>query len=329
MRFKSILCTILFLVAFYGSCLCVNSPSAITYVLNRGRFGDHLLNYSKAKWVEYQDDILFFYTPFKYSNMLKMHELENVYTKGVNRRFKRSFRLNKIKNFRIKKEASCLYISNCYALIDIDWSDSDFVKELKRTISPVIPIPKPHVPEGYISVAVHVRKGGGYDEPLMSDSDANKKGHRLGYFADEVYPLKFPPDSYYIESIKKLYGMLNKSPLYVYVYTDDKNPRRIVDKFKKQLTGLDITFSCRESGNHHDKNVIEDFFGMTYFDCLIRSGSHFSFFADVIGDYLVVIYPEHAFWKDGELIVDQVKAKIRENNFYKVLNVEDIEKVTF
>ncbi|MFC1841575.1 hypothetical protein ACFLYA_00720 [Candidatus Dependentiae bacterium] len=297
---------------------CKNNSSAITYVLNRGRFGDHLLNYCKAKWISYKYDIPFFYVPFKYSDRLKIGDIENVCHSGLERNFKRKFRFEKKTDVKVDRENSCLYISNCYALINVDWDDKDFIGEIKKTISPKISIPKHDIPKDRISVAVHVRKGGGYDEPLLKDPDANKRGQRFGYFADKVYPIKFPPDSYYIEQIRKMYELLDNVPLYVFIFTDDHTPKRIVEKFEKNLCDLDIVFSCRGSGNHHDKNVIEDFFGMTQYDCLIRNGSHFSFFADVIGEFKVVIYPEDAYWKDGEIVIDNVKVKINKSCYARI-----------
>ncbi len=63
------------------------------------------------------------------------------------------------------------------------------------------------------------------------------------------------------------------------------------------LRDYPITFGCREKGNRHDANQMEDFFGMMEFDCLIRSVSNFTLMHTVIGDYLAIITPKHCMWR--------------------------------
>ena len=63
-------------------------------------------------------------------------------------------------------------------------------------------------------------------------------------------------------------------------------------KFQKALQNPRITFDCRINDNGHNANVLEDFFSMMDFDCLIRPGSHFSRFVQRLGNNKVVIYPE-------------------------------------
>lgn len=304
---------------FYtANIFCMSNISAITYKTADGRFGDSLLNYSKAKWLSYKNNLDFYWLPFEYSDSLRICELEKIYISGMEKKYKKVVRFYEDNEFKlglqdavkIDMQSSCFYISNYYANIIVDWEDKKFTSELKKTIAPIFEIKKQKLPGDRVSVAVHVRKGGGLDEPLVLDSEANKRSPRWGYFADERFPLKFPPDSYYIEQIKKLYQILNKAPLYVYIFTDDHDPLRIVSKYEKLLVGLDIKFDCRRSRNSHDSNVVEDFFTMTQFDCFIRNGSNFSFMVDVIGDFFIVISLEKACWEGNSWVASDIKVKI-------------------
>jgi len=53
---------------------------------------------------------------------------------------------------------------------------------------------------------------------------------------------------------------------------------------------------------------LEDFFGMTKFDCLIRPISYYSSMVELIGNFKIVIYPEDGTWIEKDrLIIDKVK----------------------
>ncbi|MFC1842073.1 hypothetical protein ACFLYU_00235 [Candidatus Dependentiae bacterium] len=322
--YKLFLILLNFVCYFYGARLLAFSKddvlykgntSAITYKLG-GRLGDQLITYIKAKWLSYKYNIPLYFSFSKYLGELKISKIDLEFNEEIKRKFNKVLYLkiagSRLRNSKygyggrsqskfnmIEPEANVLYVSNHYANVNIDWNDKNFIKELKRTICPIEKIDKPEIPESCISVAVHVRKGGGIDLPLC-----------LKQYADKLWPLKFPPDEYYIVQIRKLYKMLNKSSLHVHIFTDDRNPKRIVEKYKKELNIGNITFSCREKGNSHGKNVVEDLILMTYYDCQIRSLSNFAIIPDIIGDFFVVIYPEHGYWRNNKLIIDKVKVRI-------------------
>jgi len=298
------------------------ASGGITDSPHRGRFGDCLLSYMGTKWLSYKKNIQFFYYPFAYSDSLMISKLESKYTADIKKSFAKVIQLRKNNFSSLGSNNSTLYITNYYLNLDyadIDFNEEKFIKELKKTIAPIIEIQKHHLPVDRISVAVHVRKGGGFDKPLLSEShstltDVRGKQHD---YVDVGYPLKFPPDDFYIKQLKFLYHKLDK-PLFVYIFTDDKNPSRIVERYKQDLCDLDITFSCRDSGNKHNANVLEDFFAMNQYDCLIRSASNFSYCADIIGDFFISIYPEHGFWKSGKLIMDDIRVKVNPKSFCKI-----------
>ncbi|MCA9770072.1 hypothetical protein KC460_01750 [Candidatus Dependentiae bacterium] len=57
----------------------LQSKSAITYTTVRGRTGDHIIKYAKAKWVAHKYAIDFLYKPFPYSEQLNLHDIEKQY----------------------------------------------------------------------------------------------------------------------------------------------------------------------------------------------------------------------------------------------------------
>jgi hypothetical protein len=120
-------------------------------------------------------------------------------------------------------------------------------------------------------------------------------------------PLKLPPVSFYKEQIKHLYEMFKGRPLYVHIFTDDENPQKLLKECEEFTQGLDITYGCRSDTNTHDTNVLEDFFEMTRFSCLIRPDSNFSIIVGKIGDFMIEISPVHFTWLSSEVgHVDQV-----------------------
>jgi len=288
--------------------------SAITYALNRGRFGDNLITYIKAKWISYKYSIPLLIKSFNYSEELTLNRIEKQYTSDLRKNFTRIIKFEKKSNVKIEKEKPYLYISTYNSNITFDKNDKTFINILKKTIAPQKQYKKHNIPKNRISVALHVRKGGGFDLPLLSS--INKKNKKTKY-ADKCWPLKFPPDEYYIDQIKKICNILNNAPLHIHIFTDDPNPLQILEKYKKSVEHLNITFSCRMEGNKHDKSVLEDFFSMTQYDCLIRSASNFSACADIIGNFLISIYPKNSHWENNKLIIDEVQIQTNLNNHNK------------
>jgi hypothetical protein len=120
-------------------------------------------------------------------------------------------------------------------------------------------------------------------------------------------PLKLPPMSFYKDQIRHIYDLLKQQPLYVHIFTDDKDPVKLMQECQEFTKDLNIEYGCRTDSNTHDSNVIKDFFEMTKFDCLIRPESNFSIVAAKISDFMIEISPTHFTWSaEGVGHVDQV-----------------------
>lgn len=126
-------------------------------------------------------------------------------------------------------------------------------------------------------------------------------------FSDREHPTRFPPLQFYIDQIKFLYKNLNNRPLFIHIFTDHPKPQMLVDEIKKHIDAPNITYSYRQEGNSHDNNILDDLFAMMEFDCLIRPGSSYSKFAQLLGKHKIIIYPAKTTWiEEKKLLVNEV-----------------------
>lgn len=282
--------------------------SAVTYTFSGGRFGDNLLAYSRAKYIACLYDIPLLYIPFPYSDHLMMHNHEISLTQEKINQFKKVVNYKDVKGI-IDPEADLLYVvpffpesvyeRNCPRnpyLFDVDWDQTQFKKELQRMIQPIKALNLLPLPSDMVTIAVHVRIGTGFDIlPWQNYADMTKG-----------QPLKWPPLSFYIEGLQKISALFPDQKIYAYIFTDHDKPCEIKDYFVKAFCNNQIIFDCREVNNKHNANVLEDFFSLTQFDCLIRPDSNFSVMAEKIADYKVLIAPWHASQQDGQVIIDEI-----------------------
>jgi hypothetical protein len=253
--------------------------SAVTYDFNGGRLGDNFASFARAKWISYKCDIPLLYKPFPFSDQLVLHETEKLFDDTDLHNFKATITLKKFSYNQIQKNAENLYITKYQLKMPENiFADQIFMAKLKKLLTPIFLKEKVPMHKKRANVAIHVRTGGSFLP------DANRVNRQ---------PLRFPPHLFYIDSIRSLYQII-KQPLYVYIFTDDVNPAKLALEFLKELNDIDIEFGYRKDANDHDINVIEDFCAMTKFDYLIRPKSHFSIWAQRLGNPKIVIYPRKA-----------------------------------
>ena len=264
------------------------TSKATAYVasaLDTSRFGDQLISHFNAFWVSSRYRIEMVYRPFDFSDQLSLSKAHPVlfnnrdlqtYTKK--RRFKGDVEAaNKL--FREKPKENTLFLVSFFSQVFDDWEDEDFRKKLGELVKPLIPIKPFHFPKGHVSVAMHVRKGGGFDSQTVIESMRTK----------------FPPNSFYLNGLKQLADHFNNLPLYLHIFTDDPHPVNIREKFEQEIKkwGIKnpIQFGCRVSDNRHDANVLEDFFAMMECDCMIRPNSSFSQAAAAVSGPIFEVTP--------------------------------------
>ncbi len=300
----------------YGTELVMPSHG-VTYTLSGGRLGDNLMAYMHAKWISYHYGIPLIYKPFPLSDLFVFDDIEIKWTQNIQAAFNFQVEFKQYQNIDmfIKKvffldqvlyiipyfpESNWELTANAhrdpyFPYFRVSWKDPEFHAFLKTLIVPKKPIAPMVLPTDKITVAVHIRRGGSYEGEDTA----------LGF------PLKFPPDEFYLDQLRKLYYIFDEQPFYVYLFTDDEDAGTIKKKYQQTLADLDIKFDCREEGNRWDANVLEDFFALTQFDCAIHGESNFSVCAGFLADYKVEILPKTFHKIDKKVYIDEVTMKIK------------------
>lgn len=244
-----------------------------------GRFGDNLLSYLHAKWLSLQNQIPVLYEPFPYSSELVLDEKEDRGSPNL-RPF--PYRMG----MRLDPNLPFVYICPFFPAFEeeqreggwpsfpVDWKNLEFRKASLEMIAPKKKMQLSLPPPGMIGVAVHVREGGGYDTDHTRLYD----------------PLKLPPLHFYIEAIRKIAEIFPQREIYCRIFTDAINPSLIAETIKKAAPPQ-VHVDFRAEGNHHTKNVLEDFFSLFEYNVLIRPRSNFSVIPSLLRDYAIVCYP--------------------------------------
>lgn len=276
---------------------------AVTYNFSGGRFGDNLIAYFHARWIAHIFDIPFLYRPFPYSDHLMMHVTdEQLDEEGIAQRFKKVTTLEKDIQLTIERDQPTLYVipyfpeslfeHECWEFpyFTVDWNDAAFHALMHAAVQPRVPIAPLSLPADGVTIALHIRAGGGFD----------------GAHAQKTWPLKFPSLEYYGEQLAYIAQQYTGRKIYVYLFTDDPNPAALAAYYAHSLKCPRIHFMYRAQGNHHTANVLEDFFALMQCDCLIRADSNFAIAAAHLASYKMVISPAHHHWEGSRLVIDQV-----------------------
>lgn len=286
-------------------------PSAITYTLSGGRLGDNIISMLHAAWIAYTHkiDLVVHSFPqtdqFAFSYQYPHLSSPLVDTFETVRRF--SF-VDRVTPETALQKSSVLYVvpyfpefpsewnnhpfagPNNGPCCTINWSDCAFIEYARNLLRPITPLKFDPLPSDLFSVAVHFRCGTGFDPANIN----------------QVFPYKFPPIDFYEAALRILSQRISGKKIFAYVFTDDPSPKGLVDELKARLPDISIEFACRETNNSHNKNVIEDFFDMQRYPCIIHPHSNYSYLAAKLGDSVLAIEPHEISIKAGRLIVHTV-----------------------
>jgi hypothetical protein len=285
----------------------VNSSQscAVTYDVPGGRFGDQLINYMHAKWLSYRYGIPLLYKPFSYSYDLVLDDEEELYRGPVS--FERILTVEDLNLIEEANVCSTLFITpyfpeSSYELklqkwpsFSVDWQDPEFLSLMRALICLKSAKPQEDLLKDRIAVACHVRKGGGFDDPAQLSH----------------WPLKFPPDDFYIAQIRKIYEIVQQ-PLFVHIFTDDPDPELIARDYAEALADIDAVFDYRFEGNSYKSHVLTDLFDMMRYQCLIRPESNYSIVAEKLGNFDIVIHPVQCIIKNKQIVITETGIIVKE-----------------
>ncbi len=193
---KGLLYCILFSL-YWSIFVTAQTNQAIINYWAGGRFGDRIVSYVIAKWVSLKFNIPFLLNPFQYSSMLRFGREEKKYSDKwmvfkfdipllfdpkhaiIPKRFEGIIRTENEQGIFEHEQENVIFeingvqfhIDGCPGIeetIKYIFQDQYFVAEIKKMLHPAVPLPEITLPQDKITVAVHVRKGGGYDPPLSS-----------------------------------------------------------------------------------------------------------------------------------------------------------------
>lgn len=292
----------------------------VTYKKGEGRFGDQLLTYLHAKWFAYKNGCTLVYRPFSYSSFLLLDEKEVHYK---NKELRKQLGLNPLfktqtyqKSFFSKipwigLHYKCPYFGESSferrefknVFFQVDWKDEKFRQIVKELIAPkkelLLTKPLPHS----ISIAIHVREGGGFDADHT----------RLSV------PFKLPPLNFYTQGLNHILSLLPNKTVHCHLFTDAREPEKIVEEMKKAIPpNVMIHFTYREKDNHHELNVLEDFFSLFHFDILIRSESNFSIIPSLLHDYAIVYSPKAFHVENNKPKITEITIHINEELYRRL-----------
>ncbi len=270
-------------------------PSTVSYNFSGGRFGDNLFAFTRALWISYKKGIPLSYRGFTYGDKLALSSLHRPLSRKLHQGIPRTPIKNQEDLNRMNSKDNTIYLIPWRTYIPVDWNDEGFKALLKKEIASKHPLPQLNLPADRLFVAVHVRAGSGPDRTI----------HLRRGFADKKHPTKFPPNSFYVEQLKRLSELLDDQPLYVHIFTDSRTPENFVELFKKEVNKPNI-----EYGYKRNADVLEDFFNMARFDYFIRPTSSFSAMAEKLSNRKIVIYPQKCIWTGTGVRVEKVTTLI-------------------
>jgi len=248
---------------------CAPQPGAVSYELSGGRLGDNLLSYLHALWLSYKDNRPMHYVPFPMGEHFALSRQTSDTPIAVTVPY--------FPEPSMKNRSQPFFV---------DWDDPGFQDRVHKALAPTQPVKCLSLPSDRIRVAVHVRRPERFD-------------HTSLYLE---YPLKFPPDEYYLEQLRLVASVFRDKPLYIFLFTDALEPEKLLHQYKSTLSLPNTEWACTSNS----KNVLEDFYSMTQFDCMILCDSSFSTTASKLGSYALRINPTHYVKHKGHVQVTGV-----------------------
>lgn len=327
---------ILIVSLIYFSSLALNN--AVTYEDNGARLGDRIICYLHAKWISYKYNMPLYFIPFPYSDQLKLFNIEQKHiTKSQINKVAKEYKGKKIfgSGQTFQPQDNCLHVIPYFpesleehrprksnhpykkpnprsfptAYFEVNWNDPNFKLIVQKLISPKSNLQLTKPPKEHYSIALHVRKGRGFDPVLLSETPRNQLRYDILYH-DVGAPWKVPPDEYYLKELIEILKEISHQKIYVHIFSDDPQIEALASKYKQAITDPRVSWGYRTASNNHDNGVLEDLFSISKnFNCLIRGDSNFSIVSDIIGNHEYVASPADHEFINGYLCITKTRIK--------------------
>ena len=254
----------------------------------KSRLGNALTSYINCKYLSYKHNVPFLYRPFPYSDQFVFHdkELQREIWEPMfqkNRPFEGVNDFDSYSTFLVVPFFREGPLSHRWKLqLYPDWKDETFIKIIRESLQPRFEFETLELPKDTINVVLHVRRGGDFDKQQTI----------------ERLPVKFPSDEFFLDNLKQMSEFFNNHPIYAHIMTDDLHPEKLLTKYENELIQYgNITFGYKKLG------VMEDFFSIPKFDCIIRGDSTFSIVAAILGNFIVSVSVVDAIHENGKNVV--------------------------
>lgn len=284
--------------------------NAVTYSFSGGRFGDNLMAYFHAKWIARTYGFAFLYKSFPGAEWLALSQMDTPFSQAS---YKKKVKVRNIRQMTAPHSTLFVvpYFSDSkfeYDMLNhekegmpyfvVDWEDPEFKKEIQESLKPLIPVEYLPLPQDCLTVAMHVRRGGNYEQYEQ---------------AAKGYPLKFAPDEFYIKELKRIAAIFPEQLIYAHIFTDDLNPEQMANRFSDLIQNPRITISWNKQkfSLQGSDRMLNDFYSIGKFDCLICGQSNFSILAALLGQYALMITPTHAHFEKEKIVIDQTRIQFK------------------
>lgn len=307
----------------------------ITYRL-AGRFGDNIMVYLLAQCIAHKYKIPLLYKEIEHSELLHLHYHEPLrYEKEQTKKLHYRFPIFTESDLEQYKHEKTLFVSSLkfrapdlsgtHKITQYLQNNPNLLQEIKFMLRPIEQPNIPTLPTNKLTVALHVRKGGGFDEPLRSQQYYSTNNIPLHVkqipitkiekrrFADKRHPLRFPPEQFYVDQLKKLTNDYPDQQLYVFIFSDEKNLKALCNRLKLAVNNKNITFDYRK--DDPSQYIIDDWIAMQHFEVLIRPASSYSKTAQILGNNKLVIHPTKSYWYKDRLIIEKVKRSHQKSRY--------------
>ena len=290
------------------------------------RLGDRLLIICAVKFLALtHNNLNFYYMPSTFLDNYGLSKTETKIDDSIKARYKKQVTFSESSYEKTRDTTLFLApwdaidnLCNYFGKRDVYRTYFD---QLQAMVTPLISLPQLDSPSDAISVAVHIRTGEGYDNPLLSAhiyknvdtifwGDAPKKPSR-GAPADRTWPIKFPPEQYFIDQIKVLEDLLPDKKMIFYIFSDSLNPQALTERVTQYCSTKNTAFINAASPKSESPMV--DMYKMATCDCLIRPDSSYSIVSQIMGNHKIVFSPQNYQWRDNILYITRVRLTFFDN----------------